>query len=82
MTSHSLTDPAELLRFGDFELCLQSYELHHLGQPIPVEPQVLEVLAHLALHAGQVVSKEELWQAVWKGRVVSDAAISLSLIHI
>lgn len=35
----------------------------------------MEVLEYLATHAGEVVSTEELLEAVWQGRVVSDGTV-------
>lgn len=47
--------------------------------PAQLEPRVMEVLVHLASHQGQVVSKEELVQAVWEGRFVSDDVVWRSI---
>jgi DNA-binding winged helix-turn-helix (wHTH) protein len=50
-------------------------ELHRGGQPIPLEPQVFDLLVHLVRHRDHVVSKDELIAAVWDGRIVSDTTI-------
>ncbi len=63
-------------RFGAFTLDTQTYELRRDGNVIPVEPQVFGVLAHLIENRDRVVSKDELFNAVWKGRIVSDATLS------
>jgi TolB-like protein/DNA-binding winged helix-turn-helix (wHTH) protein/Flp pilus assembly protein TadD len=42
------------------------------GTIIHLEPKVIEVLACLAAQAGQTLSKEALFQAVWPGTVVTD----------
>ena len=47
--------------------------------PVQVEPKVMEVLVHLAGRGGEVVSKEELVQAVWEGRFVSDDVVWRSI---
>ena len=65
-----------LIRFSDCELDLGSYELRRSGQPQPIEPQVLELLAYLARNPGRMIGKDELIQQVWGGRNVSDAALS------
>ena len=39
----------------------------------------MEVLVHLASHAGEVVSADELINAVWEGRVVGDGAVYQSI---
>ena len=41
------------------------------GSPVEVEPQVFEVLAHLIRHQDRVVGADELFDAVWQGRIVS-----------
>jgi TolB-like protein len=64
------------LAFHDFELDLEAGELRQGGQPVDVEPQVLELIATLASNAGRVMSKDELIEKVWHGRIVSDSTIS------
>jgi DNA-binding winged helix-turn-helix (wHTH) protein/tetratricopeptide (TPR) repeat protein len=41
-----------------------------------LEPRVMQVLVALARRAGQVVSRDDLVQSCWAGRVVGDDAIS------
>jgi DNA-binding winged helix-turn-helix (wHTH) protein len=48
-------------------------------QKISVEPKVIEVLAYLADHAGQVLSKEQIIQAVWPDTSVSDEVLRYSI---
>lgn len=54
-----------LLRFGLFELNLDTEELRKDGVPIKLGPQPFRVLAMLAGRSGQIVSREEIRQAVW-----------------
>jgi pimeloyl-ACP methyl ester carboxylesterase/DNA-binding winged helix-turn-helix (wHTH) protein len=58
--------------FGDCEIDCDRRELRRGGAPVRVEPQVFDVLVQLIRHRNRVVSKDELMQAVWKGRVVSE----------
>ena len=46
------------------------------GVPIRIEPQVFDLLVLLAQNAGRVVTKDEIIDAVWGGRIVSESAIS------
>lgn len=62
--------------FGDFVLDLPRYELRRDGVSIPLEPQVFDVLTHLVSHHHRVVTKIELFDAVWGGRFVGEAALS------
>ena len=63
-------------RFGQYEVDLVQQELRCAGTAVPVEPQVFDVLAYLLQHRDRIVSKDELFETVWQGRVVSDAALN------
>ena len=63
-------------RFGLFELVSETRELRADGQPRAVEPQVFDLLLHLVTARDRLVSTDELIEAVWQGRIVSDSAIS------
>jgi DNA-binding winged helix-turn-helix (wHTH) protein len=65
-----------VFRFDDFELDLDTVELRVRGQRQPIEPQVFEVLAVLVQHRDRMVSKEELLDAVWHHRFVTDSAVT------
>lgn len=54
-------------------------ELRRGGALIPVEPLVFDLIAHLADNAERVVSKSELVDAIWSGRVIADATLSTSI---
>ncbi len=64
------------VRFDDCELDLAAFELRRAGKPFAVEPQVFELLSYLARHPGRLISKDELIEQVWGGRIVSDAALA------
>ena len=68
-----------VVRFGDFELDRERYELRRDGVPLAVEPQVFDMLAFLVRHRDRVVSRDEIIDAVWEGRIVSEATISTCL---
>jgi adenylate cyclase len=46
------------------------------GEDIPLRPQSLAVLRHLAVNSGHVVSKDELMDVVWPGIAVTDNSLS------
>ncbi len=56
---------AQTIRFGEFELRPKSEELYRNGAPVKLPPQPFKVLALLLANAGQLVTREELRQAVW-----------------
>ncbi len=68
-----------IFAFGDWELDTGLYELRCQGQPAKVEPQVFDMLAFLVRHRDRVVSRDEIIDAVWEGRIVSEATISTCL---
>lgn len=62
--------------FGPFELDLATVELRADGQVVGVEPQVFALLALLIENSERLVSKDEIVEKVWDGRVVTDAAVA------
>src|SRR6516162_4599950 len=52
-------------RFGNFELDATSGTLLRDGRRLRIQPQPLRVLAYLVDHAGEVVSRDDLRQAIW-----------------
>ncbi len=63
-------------RFADSVLDTTRYELLHGGEPVHVEPQVFDVLAHLVEHRDRVVAKTELLDAVWNHQFVTESALT------
>ncbi len=68
-----------MYRFEDCTLDVGRFELTRAGEPVHVERQVFDVLAHLLAHRDRVVTKAELLDAVWGDRFVSDSAITSRL---
>lgn len=62
--------------FGDFELDTELYELREGGVRCAVEPQVFDLIRLLIEHRDRVVTREEVLDALWPDRVVSDASLS------
>ncbi len=62
--------------FGDYKLDAARVELWCRNSPIAVEPQVFSLLLFLIENRNRVVSKDELIDAVWEGRIVSDATLN------
>jgi TolB-like protein len=68
-----------VLRFDDHVLDIDRRELRRAGEPIALEPQVFDLLVYLVQNRGRVVSKDDLIQSVWGGRIVSDSALTTRL---
>ncbi|TPI76257.1 winged helix-turn-helix domain-containing tetratricopeptide repeat protein [Mesorhizobium sp. B2-8-9] len=62
--------------FEDFVLDGDRRELRRRNDLIPVEPQVFDLLQYLIRNRDRVVSKDDLVDAVWQGRIVSDATLA------
>ncbi len=62
--------------FADCVLDTDSYTLIRAGEPVPVEPQVFDLLTLLAENAGKLVSRDAVVETVWNGRIVSEATIA------
>ena len=63
-------------KFGDLELDEASLELRRAGQPVAIERKPLELLMLLLRHPGEVLTKDELLDAVWSGRVLSESVLT------
>jgi pimeloyl-ACP methyl ester carboxylesterase/DNA-binding winged helix-turn-helix (wHTH) protein len=68
--------PAMLMRFGSYELDRDRRELRFRDVPVHVEPQVLDLLIYLVANRNHVVSKDEMVDAIWGGRIVSDVTLN------
>src|SRR5262245_25264463 len=63
-------------RFANFEIDVARQELRRGSDLIRIEPQVFDLLVYLVRNRNRIVSREELIDAVWKGRVISEATLS------
>src|SRR5262250_410597 len=63
-------------RFADFEIDVARHEMRRTGAIVHVEPQVFDLLVHLIRNRDRIVSKDELFEAIWQGRIVSEATLS------
>jgi TolB-like protein/DNA-binding winged helix-turn-helix (wHTH) protein len=52
------------------------FEVRRGSESIAVEPQVFDLLVLLIENRDRIVTRDEIIERVWKGRIVSDAAIS------
>jgi TolB-like protein len=65
-----------IYRFAPFELDMSQFELRKGGEPCSLEPQVFALLAYLIEHRHRLVSKDELFEKLWDGRVVTDSTLA------
>ncbi len=65
-----------IFSFDDYRLDTDRLEFRRGDEPILLEPQVFHLLQHLIENRDRVVSKDELFEQVWQGRIVSDATLN------
>ena len=69
-------DEAVQFRFSDHVLDVDLRELTRGGESIAVEPQVFDLLVHLIENRDHVVTKDDLIETVWDGRIVSESTLT------
>ena len=62
--------------FEDYLLDLDRRELSRGSRAIAIGPQVFDLLVHLVQNREHVVSKDNLLDAVWHGRIVSESTLT------
>lgn len=65
-----------LLTFRDFEIDTALFTLRCGDQARQVEPLVFNLLVYLARHRSRIVSRQELLDTLWAGKVVTESALS------
>src|SRR5438477_6314241 len=68
-----------LWRFADYEFDELRRELRVKGKSAEIESKPLEILLQLLLHAGEVVTKEELLESVWPDVMVVDGSLATAV---
>ncbi len=64
------------LRFADCTLDDSRLTLTRGGEVVAVEPKVFDLIHLLLRNAGELVTKDQMVEEVWGGRIVSESAIS------
>jgi pimeloyl-ACP methyl ester carboxylesterase/DNA-binding winged helix-turn-helix (wHTH) protein len=73
---------APVLLFGGFRLEIANATLWNGSQSLPLTPKAFSVLQCLAQRPGKLVTKDELYNAVWPGVFVGDAALKVCILEI
>jgi TolB-like protein/DNA-binding winged helix-turn-helix (wHTH) protein/Tfp pilus assembly protein PilF len=71
--------PNSVVRFGTYEVSLQSGEVRKAGLRIRVQQQPLKLLEILLEHPGEVVTREELRSRVWPNESFGDFDQALNI---
>jgi pimeloyl-ACP methyl ester carboxylesterase/DNA-binding winged helix-turn-helix (wHTH) protein len=65
-----------LFRFGGYSLDVDRRELRRGPDLIEIEPQVFDLLVYLIRNRDRVVSKDDVLDAIWEGRIVSESTLT------
>ncbi len=65
-----------IYHFDDYELDGGKVELRCRGVPVAVEPQVFALIHLLVENRDRMVSKDEIIEKIWDGRIVSESAVT------
>src|ERR1700733_14112304 len=71
--------PNSVVRFGIFEVSLQSGEVRKAGLRIRVQQQPMKLLEILLEHPGEVITREELRSRVWPSESFGDFDQALNI---
>jgi TolB-like protein/DNA-binding winged helix-turn-helix (wHTH) protein/Tfp pilus assembly protein PilF len=71
--------PSSIVRFGTYEVSLQSGEVRKAGLRIRVQHQPMKLLEMLLEHPGEVVTREELRSRVWPSESFGDFDQALNI---
>ena len=63
-------------RFADYVLDTDRRELTRGSERVQMGPQVFDLLVHLVENRERVVSKDDMLEAVWSGRIVSESTLT------
>ena len=69
----------DALAFGSFRLDQANAGLWRAEQPVTLRPKTFEVLVYLVTHAGQLVTKEALLDAIWPETAVGEGVLKTSM---
>jgi DNA-binding winged helix-turn-helix (wHTH) protein len=67
------------VRFGPFQWDAENACVWRGDEALHLTPKAFAVLRTLLAHPGRLVTKDELWQAVWPGIAVGDAALTVCI---
>ena len=65
-----------IYEFGNCRVDLKLLELQVDGEPQPNDPLGFDLLVYLIENRDRVVTRDELLDALWPGKVVTDSALS------
>ncbi len=71
-----------MLRFGLFDIDERTWSLTRDGVAVDLSPRLVEILAHLVLRPGAIVTKDELLDRFWPGVNITDNTLTRAIADI
>jgi DNA-binding winged helix-turn-helix (wHTH) protein len=71
-----------MLRFDAFAIDLERHVLSHDGHDVTLSPHLVDILAHLASHAGELVTKDDLRERFWPDVNVTENTLTRAIADI
>jgi len=68
--------PTSSLSFGIFQLDTQSHELFRHGRALSLPPKAIDALEFLVAREGELITRQQLIDALWPDRVVEDQGLN------
>ena len=68
-----------IYKFDQVLLDTEQFRLSLSGEPVPIEPQVFDLLVYLIANRNRVIPRDELLDNLWKGKIVTDATLGVRL---
>ena len=65
-----------IYEFGTCELDTARRQLRRYRAPVHLEPQAFDLLCFLIEHRDRAVSKDEIFETIWRGRAVSESVLT------
>ena len=78
-STHDVATPMAQWRFGHVRFDERSLTLWVRGSIVEAPKKSLEVLRELLLHAGEVVTKDELAESCWPRRILSEGVLTTTI---
>jgi len=73
---------SRVISFGDFRFDSSEHRLWRGSEEIVLRPKASALLDHLLRHSGELVTKQQLLDAVWSDTSVGDAVLKVSISEI
>jgi DNA-binding winged helix-turn-helix (wHTH) protein len=70
--------PGNTVRFAEFELDVDRFQLYRNGSPVRMEGLPLQLLVFLAEHSCQLVTRDDIAEALWGKNVFVDAETGIN----